>query len=45
MKILFRGLILFVMLSGGGANRDPRVYKNHDVLDLGRPANQLLTFG
>lgn len=34
-----------LMLSGGGANRDPRVYEDPDVLDLERPANQLLTFG
>ncbi len=42
-KAIDKGQML--MLSGGGANRDPRVYENPDLLDLSRPANQLLTFG
>jgi cytochrome P450 len=34
-----------IMLSLGGANRDPAVYENPDVLDLDRPVRDLLTFG
>jgi len=34
-----------LMLSSGGANRDPAVYGNPDVLDLDRQVNSPLTFG
>jgi len=34
-----------LMLSFGGANRDPAVYENPDVLDLHRDVKELLTFG
>ena len=34
-----------IMLSGGGANRDPAVYENPDVLDLDREVRQLMVFG
>src|SRR5262249_53109699 len=34
-----------IMLSLGGANRDPAVYENPDVLDLDRSVRDLLTFG
>ena len=33
------------MLSLGGANRDPAVFENPDVLDLDRAVRDLLTFG
>jgi cytochrome P450 len=38
-----RGQML--MLSIGGANRDPAVYENPDVLDLDRPVRELAAFG
>jgi cytochrome P450 len=34
-----------IMLSIGGANRDPAVFENPDVLDLDRPVRDLATFG
>jgi cytochrome P450 len=34
-----------VMLSGGGANRDPEVYENPDVLDLDRDVHNSMVFG
>src|SRR5262245_37070799 len=34
-----------IMLSLGGANRDPAVYENPDVLDLDRAVRDLPTFG
>lgn len=34
-----------LMLSIGGANRDPAVYENPDVLDLDRPVRELAAFG
>jgi cytochrome P450 len=34
-----------LMLSNGGANRDPAVYENPDVLDLDRPIRDLVIFG
>jgi cytochrome P450 len=34
-----------IMLSIGGANRDPAVYENPDVLDLDRSVRDLLMFG
>jgi cytochrome P450 len=34
-----------IMLSIGGANRDPAVYETPDVLDLDRSVRDLLTFG
>jgi cytochrome P450 len=34
-----------LMLSGGGANRDPDVFENPDVLDLDRGGRNILTFG
>jgi cytochrome P450 len=33
------------MLSIGGANRDPDVFENPDVLDLDRPVRDLPAFG
>ncbi len=42
-KAIRRGQML--MLSLGGANRDPAVYENPDVLDLDRPVRDLPTFG
>jgi len=34
-----------IMLSIGGANRDPAVFENPDVLDLDRTVRDLPTFG
>jgi cytochrome P450 len=34
-----------LMLSLGGANRDPAVFENPDALDLDRPVRDLATFG
>jgi cytochrome P450 len=34
-----------LMLSFGGANRDPAVYDDPDVLDIDRPQRELVTFG
>ena len=42
-KQIRRGQML--MLSIGGANRDPAVFSSPDALDLDRPARDLLTFG
>jgi cytochrome P450 len=42
-KSIRRGQML--MLSIGGANRDPAVYENPDVLDLDRAVRDLPTFG
>lgn len=42
-KQIRRGQML--MLSLGGANRDPAVFENPDTLDLDRPVRDLPTFG
>ena len=42
-KAIRRGQML--MLSLGGANRDPAVFENPDVLDLDRPVRDLPAFG
>lgn len=42
-KLIRSGQML--MLSSGGANRDPEVYEKPDELDLARPVHHLMTFG
>ena len=44
-RLVLDGVIAWLMLSFGGANRDPAVFANPDLLDIERDARDLLVFG